>query len=103
MIGATWVLAYLSILIPDNVIVTSIYVILNSLQGVFIFFAFGFTSRVRKLWKTKVKELTTKTKSTGTSSGGKHKAVAGDKNGSKEELHMHSPNKQTGYINNTKL
>ncbi|XP_072028125.1 uncharacterized protein [Amphiura filiformis] len=72
VIGATWIFAYLYILIPNSIVVSYIYIILNSLQGVFIFLAFGITSRVRTMWKKKYQEITLSigTKLTGTSTSG---------------------------------
>ena len=68
VIGATWVFAYLYIIFPDSLAVSYIYVILNSLQGVFIFLAFGITSRVRNMWREKYVSMTSQSKSVGTGS-----------------------------------
>ena len=46
--------AFLYIWIPDNDVISSIYAILNSLQGVFIYLAFGLSNRVRKMWEKKL-------------------------------------------------
>ena len=71
VIGVTWILAYLHMLLPNSDVVSYIYVILNSLQGFFIFLAFGFNGRVRAMWQDKYYELAARIKSTGTS-GSQH-------------------------------
>ena len=59
VIGATWLFAYVYLLFPNSIVVSYIYSILNSLQGVFIFLTFGCTSRVRDLWKEKMTTYST--------------------------------------------
>ncbi|XP_072028789.1 uncharacterized protein [Amphiura filiformis] len=106
VIGVTWIFAYLYILIPGSVVVSYIYIILNSLQGVFIFLAFGFTSRVRTMWRNKFLEMTsnTGTKSTGTSTG---KSVPMKKSARNEVLNKDASRTAVNYvdtsINNTAL
>lgn len=53
VMGITWILGFLAALVPDNKVLTYCFVIMNTLQGLFICLSFVFTRKVLTLLKAK--------------------------------------------------
>ncbi|XP_038051634.1 uncharacterized protein LOC119724594 [Patiria miniata] len=57
LVGVTWVFGFVSQSVTGIVVFSYIYILLNYLQGVFIFIAFCLNKRVRGLWRQKLRKM----------------------------------------------
>ncbi|XP_038051635.1 uncharacterized protein LOC119724595 [Patiria miniata] len=57
LVGVTWVFGFVSQSVTGIVVFSYIYILLNYLQGIFIFIAFCLNKRVRGLWRQKLRKM----------------------------------------------